>query len=67
VEGMRAMAEQGVDLLLEVGPRRVLSGLARRIVPDIPVRNVEDVASMEVWIDAMSGSGAGAARERSES
>jgi [acyl-carrier-protein] S-malonyltransferase len=42
-----ALCDLGVDSLIEVGPGNVLAGLARRTVPNVPVRNVatpEDVA-----------------------
>jgi [acyl-carrier-protein] S-malonyltransferase len=33
--------------MVEVGPGRVLCGLAKRIAPDVEVFNVEDRASLE--------------------
>jgi [acyl-carrier-protein] S-malonyltransferase len=35
-ESVTAMVELGADHLIEVGPGRTLTGMARRIVPDIP-------------------------------
>src|SRR2546422_7504988 len=46
VESVLRMKELRVDALVEVGPGRVLSGLAKRIVPDIPLFNIEDPASL---------------------
>src|SRR5581483_3192151 len=39
-QAVAAMAD-GVDLLVEVGPGRVLSGLAEQIAPDVPVVAVD--------------------------
>jgi len=46
VETVLCMKETGVDRLVEVGPGRVLSGLVKRIDPDMPLANVEDPASL---------------------
>ena len=46
VESVIHMKELGVEWLAELGPGRVLSGLAKRIVPGLPVVNVEDPASL---------------------
>lgn len=46
-ESQYALTELGVDTFVEIGPGRVLAGLARRTVPDVAVRNVtsrDDVA-----------------------
>jgi [acyl-carrier-protein] S-malonyltransferase len=44
---VKKMADQGVELFIEVGPQRVLSNLIKRIVPDIPSYNVESVEEIE--------------------
>ena len=44
---MRALAEGGATTYVEVGPGRVLTSLARRILPDSRTANVEDPASLE--------------------
>jgi [acyl-carrier-protein] S-malonyltransferase len=36
-----------------VGPGKVLSGLIRRIAPDVQVLNVEDRASLETTVEAL--------------
>jgi [acyl-carrier-protein] S-malonyltransferase len=36
----------GTELVLEVGPGKVLTGLVRRILPSVPVGNVEDPGSL---------------------
>jgi len=44
---VRKMAEQGVELFIEVGPQKVLTNLIKRIVPDIPCYNVESMEEIE--------------------
>ena len=39
-ESQRTLAASGATTFIEVGPGRVLAGLARRTVPDVTVRNV---------------------------
>jgi [acyl-carrier-protein] S-malonyltransferase len=46
VESVIHMKEMGVESLLELGPGRVLSGLAKRIVPGMPLLNVDDPESL---------------------
>jgi [acyl-carrier-protein] S-malonyltransferase len=46
-DSVRAIAGSGVDTFIEVGPGKVLSGLIKRIVPDVKVLNVEDMKSLE--------------------
>ena len=43
---MQAIEEFGVDEILEIGPGSVLGGLARRIVPDIPMRQVGTIEQL---------------------
>ncbi len=50
VESVRAMVNLGVDTLIEVGPGRVLTGLARRISPGLALFNVEDPPSLDATI-----------------
>jgi [acyl-carrier-protein] S-malonyltransferase len=44
---VRAMAEGGVTCALEIGPGKVLAGLARRIAKDMKVLSVGDEASLD--------------------
>jgi [acyl-carrier-protein] S-malonyltransferase len=44
----------GVRILVEVGPGTVLSGLARRIAPELRVLNVQDPASLSTTIQALA-------------
>ncbi len=48
VEIVQAMAEDGVNLFIEVGPKTVLSGLVAKILPGISVWHVEDRKSLEM-------------------
>lgn len=50
-ESQRTLAASGADTFIEVGPGRVLAGLAKRTVPDVSVRDVtapHDIATAEV-------------------
>ena len=38
---VKKMAEQGVELFIEVGPQKVLTNLIKRIVPGVPCSSVE--------------------------
>ncbi len=55
VECVQTMAQAGVDLFIEVGPGKVLSGLSKKIAKDINVLNVEDVASLQKALDYFKG------------
>ena len=45
---LEKMAQDGVQALVEVGPGKVLNGLAKRIVGDLQAISVNDVASFNV-------------------
>ncbi len=47
VETILQMKKMGVEAAVEVGPGRVLTGLARRIAPGLALLNVADVESLE--------------------
>jgi [acyl-carrier-protein] S-malonyltransferase len=47
VETVRRIAALGVTTIIEVGPGKVLTGLAKRIAPELRLLNVEDPASIE--------------------
>jgi len=47
--------DNGGDLFLEVGPKRVLTNMIRDIHDNIPALNVEDMASLEATIAVLSG------------
>ena len=44
VDCVRAMVQLGADTLVEIGPGSVLTGLARRIVPDVRALAINDAA-----------------------
>jgi [acyl-carrier-protein] S-malonyltransferase len=54
-ETARNMAEEGIDLFIEFGPGKVLSGLLKRIVPSAATLNVEDSASLEKTLAQLNG------------
>jgi len=47
VETIQAMAEQGVQRIIECGPGRVLTGLVRRIDKDVNALTIYDPATLE--------------------
>ncbi len=47
------LAREGVTTCVEVGPGKVLSGLIRRIVPEVRVLTVEDRASLHTTMEAL--------------
>jgi [acyl-carrier-protein] S-malonyltransferase len=52
-DGIRRLAKEGVTTAVEVGPGKVLSGLIRRIAPEMQVVNVEDRASLQATLEAL--------------
>ncbi len=46
VESMRAMRDQGVGLIVECGPGKVLAGLNKRILDDVPTLALADAAGL---------------------
>lgn len=57
VQCLMAMADAGVTRMVELGPGRVLSGLARSTLKGVEVLNVEDVASLEKALAAVQAKG----------
>jgi [acyl-carrier-protein] S-malonyltransferase len=49
-ESVTKMAGDGVDLFVEVGPGKVLSGLIKRTVESVEIRNVGDAASLAEFL-----------------
>jgi [acyl-carrier-protein] S-malonyltransferase len=47
VETIRRIAALGAMTIVEVGPGKVLTGLAKRITPELTLLNVEDPASLD--------------------
>jgi [acyl-carrier-protein] S-malonyltransferase len=53
---MTGMLDQGVNTFVEVGPKKVLSGLIRKIAPspkEITILNVQDIKSLDKAIDVL--------------
>ncbi len=50
---IRRMLADGVDIFVEVGPGKALSGFMRKISKDVTVLNVEDMKSLEATLAAM--------------
>ena len=46
-DSIKAIADSGVEIFIEVGPGKVLSGLIKRIEPSVKVLHVEDMKSLE--------------------
>jgi [acyl-carrier-protein] S-malonyltransferase len=55
IECVEELVRLGVTRLVEVGPGKVLSGMARRIARGVEVLNVEDRASLEKALAALKG------------
>jgi len=53
-ESVREMIDQGVNIFVEVGPGKVLSGLLRQIDRSVRCLNVEDAASLKSTIDKIT-------------
>ena len=46
-ETVEKMAQDGVEVLVEIGPGKVLNGLTKRIVAELQATSVNDVASLD--------------------
>jgi [acyl-carrier-protein] S-malonyltransferase len=55
VETIRAMKQQGVTHVVECGPGKVLSGLVKRIEPDMKGISMYDPASMQAALEILKG------------
>jgi [acyl-carrier-protein] S-malonyltransferase len=51
---VRALVGEGVRVIIEVGPGKVLSGLVKRITKEVEIRNVEDETSLLTTLDYLS-------------
>ncbi|HEX3015118.1 MAG TPA: ACP S-malonyltransferase [Desulfobacteria bacterium] len=49
-ECIRRLAADGTTVFVEVGPGKVLAGLIKKIIPNVKVFGVEDVASLEKFL-----------------
>jgi [acyl-carrier-protein] S-malonyltransferase len=55
LETIERMAAMGIETVVEVGPKRVLSVLALRIRRDFKVLNVENLESLQRTVEVLSG------------
>jgi len=53
-DSVKVMVENGVDTFIEVGPKKVLSGLIKRIDGNVKIFNVEDVKSLGDTLSAIT-------------
>ncbi len=56
-DSVKRMIQDGVEVFIEVGPGKVLTGLLRRISRDVTGLNVEDEASLEKALRFVKGEG----------
>lgn len=56
VETIQKMADAGVTHIVECGPGKVLSGLVKRIAPQILLYNINDTTSLEATLTALKSS-----------
>jgi [acyl-carrier-protein] S-malonyltransferase len=54
LDSIREMIDQGVNIFVEVGPGRVLSGILRQIDRSVRVFNVEDSASLQSTLEKIA-------------
>jgi [acyl-carrier-protein] S-malonyltransferase len=54
-ETIERMAAMGVDTVVELGPKKTLTGLVKRIDRQLRFFNVEDGASLEKTLAALDG------------
>jgi [acyl-carrier-protein] S-malonyltransferase len=60
-ESMRMLLDEGVNIFLEVGPGRVLTGLMRQIERSVTTLNVEDEKSLMGTLEKITGAKSDAA------
>ncbi|GBE05534.1 MAG TPA: [acyl-carrier-protein] S-malonyltransferase [Nitrospirae bacterium] len=53
-DSVKNMTKKGVDTIIEVGPKKVLSGLIKRIAPEVKILNVEDPKSLEKTLNVLA-------------
>ena len=53
-DSVKVMVGSGVDTFIEVGPKKVLSGLIKRIDGNVRMFNVEDAKSLQETLNALS-------------
>ncbi len=50
---IQKMAENGVEIFVEIGPGKVLAGLNKKIAPEASIFNVYDKASLESTVESL--------------
>ena len=53
-DSVRLLKAMGIHTLIEIGPGTVLSGLAKRIVPELRLLNVQDPTSLALTVQALA-------------
>jgi len=54
-QSIQRLQQLGADTYIEVGPRRTLTGLVKKILPGAVVHNIEDLASMNTTLKTLHG------------
>ena len=54
-QSIRRLQQLGADTYIEVGPRRTLTGLVKKILPGAVVHNIEDLASLNTTLKTVHG------------
>jgi [acyl-carrier-protein] S-malonyltransferase len=54
-QSIQRLQQLGADTYIEVGPRRTLTGLVKKILPGAVVHNIEDLASMNTILKTIHG------------
>ena len=57
-ESQRTLADLGATTFVEIGPGRVLAGIAKRAVPEVSVRNLATPADLDAVAEALAPTGA---------
>jgi [acyl-carrier-protein] S-malonyltransferase len=53
-DSVRVLQSMDIDTLIEIGPGTVLTGLAKRIAPELRLLNVQDQASLSSTVEALA-------------
>src|ERR1700681_889034 len=54
-QSIQRLQQLGADTYIEVGPRRTLTGLVKKVLPGAVVHNIEDLASMNTTLKTIHG------------
>jgi [acyl-carrier-protein] S-malonyltransferase len=54
-QSIQRLQQLGADTYVEVGPRRTLTGLVKKILPGAVIHNIEDLASMNALLETLHG------------